>query len=1596
MSDFTNGEGLDSVLDGDALDLEIQQNEEGLAELLDGGNAKGELRRNVQTGDLAVLRGGVTQPEVVVKASSVWDHDSELTRESDRLYNELEADMAAATVTAVRETPQNSQALVSDMTDGMATISDLRSSATAVELAVIQRAAEVPLATAARESAAFNIAARNELVRMLDEQNLMDRVLDVAGLFVPARTTLEWEDVKDGVNSDKQLSRFLTGDSIAQMITSFQSLPLARKQAIYPALSELVFKASGIDGLATGGHKLTEQNMVLGASMLMRFLDPEGGERASHDQKIDLGLEALAFAPAVGKFIKNIDLGGFAKGAKGTGLRPTPPEGPVTQSGLDAISNEVAKLPAPTRKAMESVLLSSGEQAVKEHNIVRVLAVAGDKKGAARMNVAAMSDDEVARAIGITSDEAVQNAMPFQTADWMPQVVDGLLPEMGKALNNFYRQASRQVTDVTTESIRTRIGATHRADRANQVKSFQQEVARVGEDILSDGYTLSDVKITGENTEAFTFQYNVTDNTGAQRVLSGRRTWSAGRVKGDYSATAEDIMKTSVSSLPGQSPASWSVTKPDGTDFNDTVKLSIQVEDLTVAIRSDVASLWIDANDAVTGLTGKGQRQQLNALDIEGDEYVNPETQEAGKVFLPQELTAKGITDPAIIEAYYKRRLVADAMHAMQNYTVRRELELTGFKRSVIIGQGEDAAQLFVKPYEDVQAAKSALREKADYNIFDPASNKTFNASDTHIDRIYDSGRMIVRSHEDWNTSGNDLDRGAEHVEYIAVQRVDVQGLPEQVIHYKAGYVPKANEGIEFVVQRNFPVMKRGAPATSKQEAMRAFASKQDAEIFRATQVANHADRMGISLEAAENLYVIADGSAMTQIDRATNSLSGSKGLFRGTRAKDDLLMGLEGKALERMQPEDVIGRWLDHVATNITKNEMRIGKEQEWLNTVRRISPNTELRGFDGTILANDEAGQALEKLRGQLRAWNTTQSRSESLFEAAAQRTHDWVLNGKRSLGISSDAVDSILWLKHSDPFAAAKTANMHVLLGTMNPAQLYVQASAMTVALSLSPVRELGNVVARVINFTVMDNVRSPTALGKLLRMDKRGYDTPQEFEEVYIAWQRSGLRESVRGNADLNYTSSTGIGMANDTLRKAGNVSLMVYRAGELINRRTSYIVAFNQWRKTNPTAKIDDAAESDILRQANLMMLELNGANRAWWQGGAGADSAQKVAALGTQFMQVMSKTVELSAKGTQRGGFTREQKGRIALGQLVAFGAAGVPLISMVGPALVNWVADKINDDPSSPEGVELRETLANSFNQGFVGVLTREMMGAEVDVANRASLGLGVFTTIEDILTSEDPVWSRLLGVTGETGKRVATATEQLSLLGQSSNMFRAMQSIEPLLLGQRAQSEDLSLTEVMTTMQDIAVILAGIPSTGRNAMKARIMATQNEIYSRRGQVRIRDDFSFGTMAMVALGFQPSAESRLRALEGRKFDNKDHMNDAVESMLRMYHRYIYAHNRSPEYGQSVVRAKQVIEESFNNPVLVQDFNTRLESRILRVQETAEDRALNEFFRTTLKDEVSAGYIMDQERAFDPSKALSNSPVIVPFQDVQSAPKVED
>ncbi len=83
--------------------------------------------------------------------------------------------------------------------------------------------------------------------------------------------------------------------------------------------------------------------------------------------------------------------------------------------------------------------------------------------------------------------------------------------------------------------------------------------------------------------------------------------------------------------------------------------------------------------------------------------------------------------------------------------------------------------------------------------------------TDDLIAAQYAQGKILIRSRNDWNVTGaGDLARGGEVVEYMFVNPKNLRGLPQQVIQYKIGYVPKINEGIEFVVKRRMPVEKMG------------------------------------------------------------------------------------------------------------------------------------------------------------------------------------------------------------------------------------------------------------------------------------------------------------------------------------------------------------------------------------------------------------------------------------------------------------------------------------------------------------------------------------------------------------------------------------------------------------------------------------------------------------------------------------------------------------------------------------------------------------------------------------------------------------------
>jgi len=1581
--ELINPDAFGKVLDTDVDSLDQATEGVGLvtpdnvATLFDDALTTGSVRTDDLATQNAMIQGRGTDLATINVAKADYNATASLAMSAEALFTTLEGKLSDAGNAFGEIAPNELPGVIDQLVAGQQKINNMRNSPVSTELAVIQRATTIPLDQAVQEELAFNLAARNEISRMLDEAGTLDFISDIGGNFIPFRMGMDFEDVKDNIREHAKLKDVIDGESIQGMIATWQSLPTERKHALLPALTEAVLAATGVDyslGLGVSFLK-SDKNVLNAAGILLSFLKPEGGERTITTVRVLNTFDVLALgAPIAADMI-----GGLASARTGSQIA------------------KLNKLPINTRKNMEAIMGNAAEYSRKKNNPIKLIADAGDKKEAAAINLAAVGDKDIARAYGMPSDVAYTNTMPMTATSMNPEFIGGLSAATAEMMNNFIRGNKGFVRSMTTESDLMRIGALNQSDRSLVIRSFNNEMELKTEDLLQEGISLTNVRIIPDsiNSMGFSYEYTIANSKqeflpaggGAAEIVPSThtafRSWRINEQTGNFVETVRDLASPSSSSIPGQSPAAWSITKPgQALDFNDAVKQSIALEDIAVASKSRINDQWLEANASINGLRDVQARSRIDSIELAGDEYVNKGTQIRGRVYTERELaagvqTSQGtvhLTKPNEVEAYYKRRIFADSLWDMQNFVSRRELQLAGFENSVTL-KGQSLA---VKRLATPEAAKASAGLRPNYSVFLANENITVPITDALIDTMYAKGRVLVRSRNDWNTTGaGDLATGGEVVEYMFIEANRLRNLPEQVLHYKEGYVPKINEGVEFVVKQKFPVTKSGVQGHTIDHVLRAFSSKQDADKFIQNQVdLIIAKNPEIRPEDAARMFDIGDGSQMKQMERMESALSGSGGLYTGTRSADELLMGLDGVPIERMAPGEAFGRYIDHMGNALARNEWRIGQEKQWLNTVAKLDNSVKLEGFNGTRLPATPEGKALGRLREQINTWNRVPSRQESMFEGAAQKYHDWALNGSRGMGLQKNSIKHALWLKHTDPIAAVLTANMHLMLGAMNPAQIYVQASAAVVAMSLVKISDIPGIIATSARLTMLDNVRNGSTFDAVLKKLVNGGEVAGKDTELYHAWRRSGLYESVRSNADMNYISSTGVGVTADVLRKGGNASLIFYRAGELMNRRLSFTSAFTRWRAENPKVKFDDDALTAVVQEANKTMLELNAANKAWWQGGAGKPAPQRMFSMTGQFQQVLAKTVELTAKGTQRGGFTAAQKRRIAVGQVLLFGSAGVPLVSVVAPAMFEWL------------DIEPNDTAANAINQGATGTLVKEVFGADIDIANRAALFSSTFETTRDIITSKDPMWSKFLAVTGTTGVRAGEALQESSMV-LKSQAFASLAELEPLLMHNRASETDMDEPTMLETAADIAVVMATITSSGRNLLKARMMHNSGKILDRRGRVTIEreDGFTFADKLGVALGFQLTAETRVRQLQQSNREVDMLVNEAADVIVKAYHRYVYTHDMNPKYAQSVKNIQQLVHETLDNEFLINKVNEQVARNIFTDPQTTEDRELKKFYERTVPEKLTEGVILDTTLGFNPSNVFNKQAIVQPFQD---------
>lgn len=1071
-------------------------------------------------------------------------------------------------------------------------------------------------------------------------------------------------------------------------------------------------------------------------------------------------------------------------------------------------------------------------QITKSLNASRMLKAAGDTEAAADVTAAAVADEAGAVASAANLDRnttSVNEATGINLSNLDPAQAGGMSKESMERIRMFDKQVEQVTGEISGSDLFIREGLLQKAER----ESIEQAAIAERKTFANT----ENVRVVGREGDVTVIGYDIKNADGTTTPLEYRMQLTLDDV-GTYEQSTVGLLAEWAAS-----PSVWGKK-----NVRQEVDAAIRADSAQAKIFNQLAELNREATKTILGPLGlKGlnpvSRKKLAELD-----HVLRVGDETTHVYTPLELKAgvDGVKlDDKQIEAYYKTRSVVDSLFVLRNNTKREELRLKGMKNiniQILDDAGEVTSEVnhIGKPYHEAEAAVGALNTSKPKIVWDANLKQFVRREDLDLEEIYSHNGRVVRFMEPI-TPPNTGERVSFGVVYDGITR-----LPDNVLHRRVGYVPKINKNVSYFVKEFKATRLDGVDINpndpgAKVETLRFFDNRKEAD-----------DWLAEFEKEKPGVYRVLEDRQLEQERRAGNVDGpgvGGYGLYTGPRSVEDIPMGKAGVPVERVGAFEAVGRNMSSVAKYVPRNAWRLGMEQRALNTANKLMPGSNYKHFSQLAEVPDtESGRFIKKMHDQIEEWMGFPTKEEQLWSAMVQGTYD------NLVGTKLPGLKGLLYLKHKDPIAAARSAAFHSLLGWFNPIQLWVQAqgASVAVATNLFKPKQLANTIRLTNALAAVDHLSSPKAIRHTAKAFGMAED---ELVTMKKLWEKTGLRDSILTTAD-HAAAAVGHGIGMDALSRASNKGLMFYRAGELFNRRLSFTTALNKWRNANPGATVTEEALKDILTQSNNLMLGLTRANRAQWQKG--------VWSIPTQFLQISTKTME--ALFGVNGNFTAIERGQILMGQLMLYGAAGIPL----GGMGANWLAQSMGYTSQADIEASLDPLTRKAINEGFEGWASMAMFGIDIDVGQRASLASGINQTLDRLLFDDSTLATQFLGAFGSSASR----------------FWKGMSgAFEPLSGG---------LAETRAISNPLAVVgdLAKTISTWNNASKGLFMHRYDMIVDRRGNPVVRRDFSATEEIAMAIGFRPSQETQAYELRDIVAAKEQLRKDVIDSIVQVYWDY--------------------------------------------------------------------------------------------------------
>lgn len=1074
---------------------------------------------------------------------------------------------------------------------------------------------------------------------------------------------------------------------------------------------------------------------------------------------------------------------------------------------------------------------------------------------AARLNTVANLSDKGAEAVGVDRITAYNMASGFDTSLNDALHKGGLSTETLKNIEAFRRMTATMREELAAEGLIIREGLLSDTERMSVETRFTEQLVDINPGI-------ENIRVVERHPHQTVFEYEevVPVLGGDDIMLPGTILGGTEKVVrrktlnltlddvGHYQQSSAGILSTWLTS-----PLVWMKG-----DLKKEVKTALRADSAQARMWNLLQEMEREAVRSILGpagiksVPGAGGRQSLERLD--NILRVGDELQE---VFTPTKLKAgvNGIKlNDAEIEAYYKLRDLEDSAFLIRNWATRQEKIVRGQKAVY----WTDDSPAIGRPIEEAAQATREFNGSPATQVWSMQKKRFISKDELNLDFEYGEGNILVKLDGTYSAPNT-----TEQVTWALVPREVVKELPAIVLHYRPGYITKINKHANYFVKESLPTRVDGVSiaageAGARTVTLRMFASRREANEWAAQLRAKDPSRKIQVLEDRE----------LEQATRATgqpSGMAGGYGLFNGPRAQEDIPFGLEGTPPERVGSFEAISRNLSALSRFVPRNMWRMGMEQRLLNQANRIIPGMHFTSFSqlDTAPKNTQAGRFIHKVKAQMDDWMGFPSTEEQLFSALVQEFYEkaipatrWVAK-KTTPRVEDWTRNSIMYLKHKDPFAAMRAASFNLHLGMFNPVQMWVQAQQASAALALNFTNPEN--IGKALRFSQgiwMWDLMPNSPSGRVKAAEALGLSV-KDAETVFRLWEQTGLRDAIKTTADYA-AQSRGRGTLMDLISRGTEAGQVFYKSGDLITRRFSFATAITRWLSKNPTKTVHDITTQDlqdILTDTNNMMWNLHKANRAWWQKGALSPA--------TQFWQIGTKTLETLTGANE--AFTRGEIAKLWLGQLVLYGAAGMPLGLgtagvHTGLRLLGWTQSEID---------EMDPRIAKLWNEGWLGGMTMLVFGVDSEIGTRSSLAAAFDGIVDQFLFEEANMATRLFGAFGGSMTRFWDGV---------------VSTTAPLSLGM-AEARDLSNVDWLQGISDMARAM----SSWNNIQKAVAMHNLNMVLSRKGEVIRHKDFTLAEEIAQAIGFQPREIHDTYSLDTLNKAKEQLRADAVNEIVKIY-----------------------------------------------------------------------------------------------------------